>query len=194
MSAAAGSLMHDLHAIGTAVWSAQLLHHGTVKRIPRIRRGMRSSSPGGRDRAPPPDSEQDGRGMEAGRKREGPRLFSAELTNLIFLSSAPLNFGILRQPQPDMRHMVERGSGSRHSQVARQLQTFLGVTPILFWLSHRDGGPQPARLRSQRRCGVKVPKSPAVSRAVNPAKRPKRTIRVLDADHSSPISMSSAAP
>jgi hypothetical protein len=43
--------------------------------------------------------------MEEGRKREGPRLFSAALTNLIFLSSASLDFGILGQPQPDMRHM-----------------------------------------------------------------------------------------
>src|SRR6516165_5189904 len=97
--------MHDSYAIGTAKWSARLPHHGIIERIPRICRGMRSSSPAGQDRVPPPSSEEDGRGMEEGRKREGPRLFSAELTNFIFLSSASLDFGILGQAQPDMRHI-----------------------------------------------------------------------------------------
>jgi hypothetical protein len=172
----AGSLMHDSYAAGTAIRSARLFDHAAVKGIPRIRRGMRSSSPGGRDRAPPEDSEEDGRGMEGGRRREGLCPFSAELTDLIFLSSAALDFGILRQPQPDMRDVLERGSGSRHSQAARQLQTFLGVTPILFWLSHRNEVPNPRGFGHNANVVQTFPSPQGSSRAVNPAKCPKRTL------------------
>jgi len=80
---------------------------------------------------------------EAWRKvaEEESRRPSLWLAKLMFLTSAALDFGILRQPQPHMGHMVESGSGSRHSQAAGQLQTFSGVTPILFWLCYQGGAP-----------------------------------------------------
>jgi|SRR6516162_9412300 len=111
--------------------------HGNVAGLSAICSGMRASGRRGYDGGAARHSQEDGEGLDQGRARVRPKTFSTELLLHLIILSLVLAFGVLRQAQPNLRHVVQYGLRSRLAKVICEVQTLCRVLSILFRSSHR---------------------------------------------------------